>query len=96
MELVTKEYLDQSLEKLIERFDTRLDEKLDEKLDSKLAEQTRELKAYVHESFEAQQIWIDERFAELLDNHHLQHQVQKIQLAMTKVAAKMGIDYKPE
>ncbi len=68
MEL-TQEYFEQYLQSQFNDFekkmDQKLDQKLDEKLDQKLGEQTKELKAYVHESFEVQQVYIDERFEEL-------------------------------
>lgn len=70
---IDKQYLDQQFEanfqRTVEYFDKSLDEKLDkkldEKLDEKLAAQTKELKSYVHESFETQQMYLDERFKEL-------------------------------
>ncbi len=69
---IDKEYLDQQFEANFQRtmgyLDKTLDEKLDkfeEKLDEKLAAQTKDLKSYVHESFETQQVYLDERFKEL-------------------------------
>ncbi len=73
---IDKEYLDQQFEANFQRtvgyldktLDEKLDkfeEKLDQKLDEKLAAQTKDLKSYVHESFETQQVYLDERFKEL-------------------------------
>lgn len=81
MEL-TKEYFESYLE---EKLEQKLEEKLDQKLDEKLkpfatkqdlTDQTLELKSYVHESFEAQQVYIDARFTELLENTRLEFRLK--------------------
>lgn len=62
MEL-TKEYFKEVIKRLATKHDIK-------ELPTKrgLQAQTRELKDYVHESFEVQQIYIDERFYELMEN----------------------------
>ena len=67
MEL-TKEYFEQYIAQQFDAFELKMDAKLDAKLDDKLGAQTRELKAYVHDSFEVQQNYIDERIEELVKN----------------------------
>ncbi len=61
-----EERFEERLVDQIDSLETRLSQKLDEKLDEKLGKQTLELKQYVHEAFEVQQEYIDERFKELL------------------------------
>ena len=48
-------------------------------LASGLKQQTTELKAYVMESFEIQQVWMDERFKELIVPYDLRKRVAKLE-----------------
>lgn len=61
MEL-TKEYFDQGLQNLTKHFDARF-----EAVDKKFDQQDRDLKAYVRQAFEHQQVYIDERLKELIE-----------------------------
>lgn len=68
MEL-TQEYFEKGLQNL----ENNITKKIDEKIDA----QTEELKAYVHESFETQQVFIEESFKE--------HKVPGLDARVTKV-----------
>ncbi len=80
MEL-TKEHFDKGLENLTKHVDEKfagVDEKF-KKVDQKFAEQTSELKNYVHDSFEVQQVWMDERFKELITVYDVRERVSVLE-----------------
>ncbi len=88
-----KEYFDTSLDK-------KLDEKLDEKLDQKLANfatkddlkaQSKELKDYIHQAFEAQQVYIDVRFQELFKKMMITERLNQHEYWIDKIAGKVGV-----
>ena len=88
MEL-TKEYFDQGLSNLLEKVTTlesnmatkedlaALRLEMATKTDLKL--QTVELKQYVQESFETQQVWMGERFSELIVKYDVRERVGKLE-----------------
>ena len=41
--------------------------------------QTKELKDYTHQAFEAQQVWMDERFRELIVKYDVRERVEKLE-----------------
>jgi hypothetical protein len=59
---LTQEHFDGSLGNLAEKMVTKDDLKL------QLDAQTKELKQYTNDAFATQQVWMDERFKELLSN----------------------------
>lgn len=81
MEL-TQKYFDQQLQKLATKED----------LTAALETQTKELKDYIHESFETQQEYIDERFNELMDQTKVKEDVAqlKTELAQIKTALHLS------
>lgn len=72
MEL-TQEFFVNGFQNLEKNITERIEKKIDEKIEA----QTKELKAYVHESFEAQQVFIEESFKE--------HKVPGLEARVTKV-----------
>lgn len=79
MEL-TKEYFDQGLANFLEKIEGRfagIEAVMVTKDDLKT--QTAELKQYVHESFETQQVWVDERFDELIAKYEVRGRVEKLE-----------------
>jgi ribosomal protein L29 len=77
MEL-TQEYFDRQLGKLASKED--------------LQSQTKELKDYIHESFEKQQEYIDERVTELMEQNKVKEDVAmlKRELAQIKTALHLS------
>lgn len=50
-----------------------------DELKNELAAQTAELKQYTNEAFETQQVWIDERFDELIKTYDVRDRVAKLE-----------------
>lgn len=77
MEL-TQEYFDRQLEKLASKDDLQI--------------QTKELKDYIHESFEKQQEYIDERATEIMEQNKVKEDVAmlKRELAQIKTALHLS------
>lgn len=53
--------------------------------------QTRELKQYVHESFEVQQTYIDERTLEINDSMQIDNRLKQHEYWIDKIAKKTGV-----
>lgn len=81
MEL-TQEYFDKQLQKLATKDD----------LTDAVETQTKELKDYIHQSFETQQEYIDERFNELMDQTMVKEDVAhlKTEIAQIKTALHLS------
>lgn len=79
MEL-TQEHFDKVLSGLMEEI-TTIKTDMATKLATKedLKAQTIELKHYVHEAFETQQVWMDERFSELIVKYDVRERVGKLE-----------------
>ena len=88
MEL-TKEFFDERLQNLHKRMD---DFPTSQELDTKLNQQTKEMKGYVHEAFEAQQDYIEARADEIIRMLDVRLAVQQLQLEMKKVKAAINIE----
>ena len=88
MEL-TKEYFDKGLSNLLEKIED-IEGKMVTKEDLKvqLDSQTRELKHYTHEAFETQQVWMDERFNELIVKYDVRERVSKLEKDVSQL--KLG------
>jgi gas vesicle protein len=80
MEL-TQEYFDQQLQKLATKDD----------LTSALETQTKEIKDYIHESFETQQEYIDERVSELADQTKVKEDVAVLKQDMAQIKAALHL-----
>ena len=93
MEL-TQEYFDKSIGNVLEEVAgvktglgalagklSNLEAKMVTKVDLKsaLEAQTQELKEYTHQSFETQQVWMDERFKELIVAYDVRDRVGKLE-----------------
>lgn len=84
MEL-TQEHFDKQLETLKADMVTKAD------LTGALEAQTTELKAYIHESFETQQNYIDERFHELSDSMEVKEEVAKLKQDITQIKTALHL-----
>jgi hypothetical protein len=80
MEL-TQEHFDKQIESLRTDMATKTD----------LAAQTLELKTYIHESFDTQQIYIDERFHELSDSMEVKEEVVKLKQDVTQIKTALHL-----
>jgi hypothetical protein len=101
---VTKEYFDEQVNAQNEKVEI-LDKKMGSLVtkngfDKKLATlatkydldvQTRELKQYVHEAFETQQVYIDERTLELNESMDINNRLKQHDYWFDKLANKVGI-----
>lgn len=91
MEQLTREYFEKGMSNFmdkLEKFATKDDlVKLEEKMATKddLKSQTIELKQYVAESFETQQIWMDERFKEQIVNYDVRERVGRLEKEVVKL-----------
>jgi hypothetical protein len=81
--VVTKDYLDTRLDAKLKDYPTK--NELDEKLELALNSQTQQLKAYIHEGFEINQGYIDERFVELMEYYDVRERVHAIELDIEKL-----------
>lgn len=77
MEL-SKEHFYKGLENLGKRLD-------DLPTNADLAKQTEELKDYVHQSFEAQQMYMEERFKEIIDMLDVRNELRLLSLDVVKI-----------
>jgi protein associated with RNAse G/E len=80
MEL-TQEYFDQQLKKLATKDDVTIS----------LESQTKELKDYIHESFEMQQGYIDERVDELANQTKVKEDIAMLQKDMAQIKAALHL-----
>ena len=80
MEL-TQEYFDRQLEKLATKEDIAL----------AIQSQTKELKGYIHESFDTQQQYIDERIGELTDSAKVKEDIVSLQRDMVQIKAALHL-----
>ncbi len=92
MEL-TQEYFDKGLANIVDEIGSlkkimatkddikaiRAEMATKEELKNQLADQSTELKEYVQESFAAQQVWMDERFRELIVKYDVRQRVEKLE-----------------
>lgn len=92
MEQHTREYFDKGIANILEKMATKddlakLKAEMVTKADLKvqLEAQTSELKKYVAESFETQQIWMDERFKEQIENYDVRERVGKLEKDVAKL-----------
>ena len=81
---LTQEYFDKGLSNLLEKVNDRItgiEAKMVTKEEFKvgLKDQTKELKQYVQGSFETQQVWMDERFNELIVKYDVRERVGKLE-----------------
>jgi len=87
MEL-TQEYFDKGIANLLEAVKETIDEKIKEavaplatkeELHTGLQSQTVELKQYTNQAFEAQQVWMENRFDELIVKYDVRERVTKLE-----------------
>ena len=83
MEL-TQEYLDKGLANQLEATNENLKKAAaplvtKQELSVQLETQTAELKQYTNDAFEAQQVWMDERFKELIVKYDVRERVEKLE-----------------
>ena len=82
MEL-TKEYFDKGLGNILEKVAGLEDRmvNLEAKVATKddLAAQTKELKQYTNEAFETQQVWMEQRFGELIVKYDVRERVGRLE-----------------
>lgn len=83
MEL-TQEYFDKGLANLLEATNENLKKAAaplvtKQELSVQLETQTAELKQYTNDAFEAQQVWMDERFKELIVKYDVRERVEKLE-----------------
>ena len=81
MEL-TQEYFDKGLANLLEKVATKED------LTKALNAQTAELKDYIHQSFETQQTYIDERIKELTDIEQMRGDIKVLRNEVERLTGK--------
>lgn len=62
-----------------------------EEIASALQTQTKGLKDYIHESFEAQQQYIDERVSELTDQAKVKEEIVSLQKDMAQIKAALHL-----
>ncbi len=81
MEL-TQEHFDQQIDKLNKRFDSMATKDALETaisdVNAAISRQTSELKTYIHDSFEKQQEYIDERIEELSEQKQVKTDVSRL------------------
>ena len=80
MEL-TQEHFDKQIDALRADMSTKTD----------LASQTQELKSYIHESFEAQQIYIDERVNELSESMKVKEEVAQLKQDVRQIKTALHL-----
>ena len=77
-----------------EHFDRQL-ENLQSNISSNVRDQiqaqTEELKNYIHESFETQQDYIDERFSELFDGMKVKEEVAQLRKDIVQIKAALHL-----
>jgi hypothetical protein len=61
------------------------------RITSQIQDQTKELKTYIHESFEAQQDYVDERFHELLDSVKVKEEVAQLKQDISQIKAALHL-----
>lgn len=78
------------MELTLEHFDRRL-ENLQNNITGQIQIQTKELKEYIHESFEVQQDYIDERFHELFDSMKVKEEVAQLKQDISQIKAALHL-----
>ena len=76
MEL-TQEYFDQQIDKLASKED--------------LQSQTKELKDYIHDSFEKQQEYIEERVTELMEQNKVKEDVAMLKRELAQIKTSLHL-----
>jgi gas vesicle protein len=84
MEL-TQEHFDKQIESLRTDMATKAD------LTDALQIQTQELKSYIHESFETQQNYIDERVHELYESMKVKEEVARLKQDVSQIKAALHL-----
>jgi hypothetical protein len=77
-----------------EHFDRQLENlqsNISSNIKSQIQAQTDELKNYIHESFETQQVYIDERFAELFDGMKVKEEVAQLKEDIVQIKAALHL-----
>ncbi len=83
MEL-TQEHFDKQIEALNQRLDNTTTK-------ADLAAQTQEMKTYIHESFETQQNYIDERVYELSESMKVKEEVAQLKQDITQIKTALQL-----
>lgn len=78
------------MEITLEHLDQRL-ENLQNNIAGQIQSQTKELKTYIHESFEVQQDYIDERFHELSDSVKVKEEVALLKQDISQIKAALHL-----
>jgi hypothetical protein len=78
------------MELTLEHLDQRL-ENLQNNIAGQIQDQTKELKTYIHESFETQQDYIDERFHELFDSVKVKEEVAQLKQDISQIKAALHL-----
>jgi hypothetical protein len=73
-----------------EHFDQQI-ENLQNVINGNIEAQTKELKVYIHEAFETQQEYIDERFHQLFNEMKVKEEVVRLQQDMLQVKAALHL-----
>ena len=77
---LTQEYFDKGLTNILERLeDVRATMVTKDDLKVQLDAQTKELKDYTTQAFETQQVWMEERFGELIVSYDMRERVGKLE-----------------
>jgi len=81
---LTKEYFDKGISNLLEKVTEKIAQselsiRADMATKADLKAQSQELKQYMHEGFEIQQGWMDERFNELIIKYDVRERVVKLE-----------------
>ncbi|MCA1625878.1 MAG: hypothetical protein LC768_05230 [Acidobacteria bacterium] len=84
MEL-TQEHFDRQIEALRADMVTKAD------LNSALETQTQEMKTYIHESFETQQNYIDERVQELSESTEIKNEVAQLKQDVSQIKTALHL-----
>ncbi len=73
-----------------EHFDQQLGN-LQNNINAQIQAQTKDLKEYIHESFETQQEYIDERFHELFDDMKVKQEVAQLKQDIVQIKAALRL-----
>lgn len=95
---ITKKYFDEQFSKVSKKFD-KIDQRFDivdskiDVLDTKIDSTAKDLKSYIHESFETQQIYLDVRFGELMEELKIEQRLDGHETWMRAVGSKVGVKF---
>jgi uncharacterized coiled-coil DUF342 family protein len=81
---VTQEHFDKQIEALSQRLNSTTTK-------ADLAAQTQEMKTYIHESFETQQNYIDERVHELSEAMQVKEEVAQLKQDVSQIKAALHL-----